>query len=198
MSLPLACATTLETIPSAHYLRIDEARSAHWRERLCALPAGPRIGLVWRGNPRHHNDAHRSLQSLALLLPLWTIPQASFVSLQKGVDEDLAQAPSAFQPLLALGHELTDFADTAALIAQLDLVVSVDTSTAHLAATLGKPCFVLLPYHDPDWRWLLGRSDCPWYPGTMRVFRQPRVGNWSAPVEALLQACLERFAATRP
>jgi ADP-heptose:LPS heptosyltransferase len=96
--------------------------------------------------------------------------------------------------LLALGHELTDFADTAALIDGLDLIVSVDTSTAHLAASLGKPCCVLLPHHDPDWRWLHGRSDSPWYPQTMHVFRQPRAGNWSAPVEAVLQACLERFA----
>jgi ADP-heptose:LPS heptosyltransferase len=89
---------------------------------------------------------------------------------------------------------LNDFSDTAALIAQLDLVVCVDTSTAHLAASLGKPCYVLLPYHDPDWRWLLGRSDSPWYPGTMQVFRQPRAGNWSAPIEAVLQTCLARFA----
>ena len=195
LSVPAHLRTTLDTIPPAHYLQVDAQRATHWYERLAtALPPGPRIGLVWKGNPRHHNDAHRSLNSLAQLLPLWSIPGASFVSLQKGQDEDEAQRPQPFQPLLALGHELTDFADTAALITQLDLVVCVDTSTAHLAATLGKPCFVLLPYHDPDWRWLHGRSDSPWYPETMRVFRQPRAGHWSAPIEAVLQACLARFS----
>ena len=198
LSAPMHVGTTVDTIPAAHYLHIDDARAAHWRDRLAALPPGPRIGLVWKGNPRHHNDAHRSLNSLALLLPLWSIPRATFISLQKGRDEDEAQQPHAYQPLLALGHELADFADTAALIAQLDLVVCVDTSTAHLAGSLGKPCWVLLPHHDPDWRWLDGRSDSPWYPGTMRVFRQPRAGNWSAPVEAVLQAGLARFSAETP
>jgi tetratricopeptide (TPR) repeat protein len=197
LSAPLHLGTTIDTIPSANYFRMDAKRAAHWRERLAALPPGPRIGVVWKGNPRHHNDAHRSLESLAQLLPLWSIPGASFVSLQKGQDEEEAKRPHAFQPLLALGHELTDFADTAALIEQLNLIVSVDTSTAHLAASLGKPCWVLLPHHDPDWRWLHGRSDSPWYPGTMRVFRQPRAGNWSAPVEAILQAGLRRFACER-
>ena len=198
LSAPLHLGTTIDTIPSANYFEVDAARAAHWRERLAILPPGPRIGVVWKGNPRHHNDAHRSLDSLSQLLPLWSIPAASFVSLQKGQDEEEARRPHAFQPLLALGHELTDFADTAALIEQLDLIVSVDTSTAHLAASLGKPCWVLLPHHDPDWRWLHGRSDSPWYPGTMRIFRQPRAGNWSAPVEALLQAGLQRFAAATP
>ncbi|WP_116137895.1 tetratricopeptide repeat protein [Trinickia diaoshuihuensis] len=198
LSAPTHLGTTLETIPPANYLRIDEARSAYWRERLAkVLPEGPRIGLVWRGNPRHHNDAHRSLASLAQLLPLWSLAGISFVSVQKGQDEDEARHPPAFQPLLALGHELEDFADTAALIEQLDLVVSVDTSTAHLAASIGKPCWVLLPYHDPDWRWLHGRDDSPWYPHTMRVFRQPRAGNWSAPMEAMLQAARARFADSR-
>jgi tetratricopeptide (TPR) repeat protein len=194
LSAPTHLRTSLSTIPAANYLHGDPQRAAYWRDRLAHLPPGPRIGLVWKGNPRHHNDAHRSLPSLALLLPLWSIPGASFVSLQKGQGEDEASQPSAFQPLLALGQELTDFADTAALIAGLDLIVSVDTSTAHLAASLGKPCWVLLPHHDPDWRWLHGRSHSPWYPETMRIFRQPRPGNWSAPVEAILQACLERFA----
>lgn len=198
LSAPLHLQTTLDSIPSAAYLKVDASRAAYWRERLAHLPPGPRVGVVWKGNPRHHNDAHRSMTSLAALLPLWGWPGASFVSLQKGQDEEEAQRPHAYQPFLALGHELTDFADTAALIDGLDLIVSVDTSTAHLAASLGKPCWVLLPHHDPDWRWLHGRSDSPWYPGTMRVFWQPRAGNWSAPLEAMLQAGLQRFALTQP
>jgi len=194
LSAPLRLGTTLDTIPPAQYLRVDEERAAYWRTRLAVLPAGPRIGLVWRGNPRHHNDAHRSLASLSALTPLWGVPDVSFVSLQKGEGEHEASAPSPFQPLLALGHALSDFADTAALVSELDLVVSVDTSSAHLAASVGTPCWVLLPYHDPDWRWLYGRTDSPWYPDTMRVFRQPDAGHWAAPIEAIRQACAERFA----
>lgn len=194
LSAPLRLGTTLDTIPSAHYLRIDQRRADYWRARLAVLPPGPRVGLVWRGNPRHHNDAHRSLASLSALTPLWGVPGVSFVSLQKGEGEQEASTPSPFQPLLALGHELSDFADTAALASELDLVVSVDTSSAHLAASVGTPCWVLLPYHDPDWRWLPGRTDSPWYPETMRVFRQPHAGHWAAPIEGIRQACAERFA----
>ncbi|WP_118182983.1 tetratricopeptide repeat protein [Paraburkholderia phosphatilytica] len=199
LSVPFRVGTTLDTIPSADYLRINAARADVWRERLAMLQpelVGPRIGVVWKGNPRHHNDANRSLASLASLAPLWSVPGVSFVSLQKGHGEDEAHNPPAWQPLVALGHELTDFADTAAVIGELDLVICVDTSTAHLAASLGKPCWVLLPSHDPDWRWLHGRTDSPWYP-QMRVFRQPRPGNWAAPVEAMRQACIERFAEAR-
>ncbi len=131
-----------------------------------------RVRLVWKGNPKHHNDAHRSLPSLALLTQLWSVPGVDFVSLQKGQGEDEARQPPGSLPLLHLGSEIDDFADTAAIVAQLDLVVCVDTSTAHLAASLGKPCWVLLPNQDVDWRWMDDCEDSPWYPGTVRLFRR--------------------------
>ncbi|WP_175947358.1 tetratricopeptide repeat protein [Burkholderia pyrrocinia] len=178
LSAPLHVGTTLDTIPPPVLLVPDSACVARWRTRLDALPAGPRVGLVWKGNPKHHNDAHRSLPSLALLTPLWSVSGVNFVSLQKGQGEDEARDPPGGLPLLHLGSEIDDFADTAAIVAQLDLVVCVDTSTAHLAASLGKPCWVLLPNQDVDWRWMHDRDDSPWYPGTVRLFRRRRDENW--------------------
>ncbi|WP_111946789.1 tetratricopeptide repeat protein, partial [Burkholderia cepacia] len=168
LSAPMHMGTTLDTIPPPVRLAPDPACAARWRARVDGLPAGPRVGLVWKGNPKHHNDAHRSLPSFALLTPLWSVPGVNFVSLQKGQGEDEARQPPGGLPLLHLGSEIDDFADTAAIVAQLDLVVCVDTSTAHLAASLGKPCWVLLPNQDVDWRWMHGRDDSPWYPGTVR------------------------------
>ncbi|MGC3029403.1 tetratricopeptide repeat protein [Burkholderia sp. DN3021] len=178
LSAPMHVGTTLDTIPPPVRLVPDPARVARWRARLDALPAGPRAGLVWKGNPKHCNDAHRSLPSLALLTPLWSVSGVNFVSLQKGQGEDEARDPPGGLPLLHLGSEIDDFADTAAIVAQLDLVVCVDTSTAHLAASLGKPCWVLLPNQDVDWRWMHDRDDSPWYPGTVRLFRRGRDENW--------------------
>ncbi|WP_043200687.1 tetratricopeptide repeat protein [Paraburkholderia acidipaludis] len=195
MSVPLHMGTTLDTIPDAVWLKPEPALQAHWRERLDTLPPGPRIGFVWKGNPRHHNDAHRSAPSLATFARLWTVPGLNFVSLQKGQGEDEAQSPPASQPLLNLGAELQDFADTVAVVSQLDLVICVDTSTAHVAGALGKPCWVMLPGHDVDWRWLHGRDDSPWYPGTVRVFRQTQAGGWPALVGAVRKACAETFGA---
>ncbi len=189
LSLPKHCRTALDTIPSAVPPQPDPALDAQWRARLDALPPGPRIGLVWKGNPRHHNDAHRSIPSLAALAPLWQVPGVQFVSLQKGAGEEEAKAPPAAQPLLALGSEVNDFADTAAVVAQLDLVICVDTSTAHLAGMLGTPCWVLLPGHDIDWRWMHGRSDSPWYPRGLRVFRQGADEGWGALAERVREAC---------
>ncbi|MBN3790853.1 tetratricopeptide repeat protein [Burkholderia sp. Ac-20353] len=193
LSAPLHFGTTLDTIPPPLRLTVDPARAARWRARLAALPAGPRIGLVWKGNPKHHNDAHRSLPSLAVLAPLWSVPGVSFVSLQKGQGEDEARHPPAGCPLLHLGTDLDDFADTAAIVAQLDLVISVDTSTAHLAASLGTPCWVLLPNQDVDWRWMHDRDDTPWYPGTLRLFRRGRHDTWIMVAERVRQACAARF-----
>jgi tetratricopeptide (TPR) repeat protein len=195
MSAPLHMGTTLETIPDGVWLKPEPALQARWRERLDTLPPGPRIGLVWKGNPKHHNDAHRSAPSLAMFARLWTVPGLNFVSLQKGQGEEEAKAPPANQPLLHLGSELQSFADTVAIVSQLDLVICVDTSTAHVAGALGKPCWVMLPGHDVDWRWLQGRDDSPWYPGTMRVFRQTPGGGWPALVGAVRKACAETFGA---
>ncbi|RQT62679.1 tetratricopeptide repeat protein [Burkholderia cepacia] len=197
LSAPMHTGTTLDTIPPPVRLAPGPASVARWRARLDVLPAGPRVGLVWKGNPKHHNDAHRSLPSLALLTPLWSVPGVNFVSLQKGQGEDEARQPPGGLPLLHLGSELDDFADTAAIVEQLDLVVCVDTSTAHLAASLGKPCWVLLPNQDVDWRWMHGRDDSPWYPGTVRLFRRGRDESWIQMAERVRAAFAAHFAAGR-
>jgi hypothetical protein len=177
MSLPLAFGTRLDTIPSADgYLRADPARIATWAERL---PNGRRVGLAWAGNALHSNDRRRSMPPAALA-PLLAMPGISFVNLQVG------PAAQAIPALPDLSAWLTDYAETAALIANLDLVISVDTSVAHVAGALGKPAWVLLP-HAPDWRWHLGRGDTPWY-SSLRLFRQPEPGDWASMVDAVVRA----------
>ena len=173
LSLPLAFGTRLETIPAwpNGYLKAGDEDVAGWAKRL---PAGRRrIGLVWSGSTLHNNDANRSIP-LAMLAPL--LESGDFwISLQKEVrkaDEPILQATG----LLDASGELGDFADTAALIAALDLVIAVDTSVAHLAGALGKPTWLMLPFA-ADFRWLLKREDSPWYPN-MRLFRQQRPGDW--------------------
>ncbi|MBB3257569.1 Tfp pilus assembly protein PilF [Paraburkholderia bannensis] len=198
LSLPLRMGTTLETTPEPTRFNVDPARIEYWGTRLAALGAGPRVGLVWRGNPKHHNDFNRSIPSLAALAPLWSVPGLKFVSLQKGAGEDearAAQKAGSDQPLLHLGSDVADFVDTAAILSQLDLLICVDTSTAHLAASLGKPCWVMLPRRDVDWRWLETREDSPWYPGNVRIFRQTGKDTWSTAIERVRQACEERFGA---
>ncbi|CAN0624051.1 Tetratricopeptide TPR_2 repeat-containing protein [Burkholderia multivorans] len=195
LSAPLHFRTTVETIPPPLRLVPEPVSVARWRARLDALAPGPRIGIVWKGNPLHHNDANRSLPSLTSLAPLWNVPGARFVSLQKGQGEDEARDPPNGLPLLHLGSEVEDLADTAAIVAQLDLVVCVDTSTAHLAASLGTPCWVLLPDRDVDWRWMHARDDSPWYPQTVRVFRRARGESWIMLAERVRAACAARFSA---
>lgn len=186
MSLPYYCRTRIDNIPAEiPFLAADPSRRARWNSLLPA--SGIRIGLVWKGNPDFENDPDRSLPSLDVLLPLWSVPGVSFVSLQKGPGEDEAQHTSADFPLLALGHALDDFADTAAVISGLDLVISVDTAVAHLTGALGKPCWVLLPDYRTDWRWLSGRSDSPWYPQGMRLFRQLSGGDWAPVIATVLE-----------
>jgi tetratricopeptide (TPR) repeat protein len=194
LSLPLHFATTLENLPATiPYLRAEPERIARWAKRL--PPAALRVGLVWKGSPTHKNDANRSLPSLAALAPLWSVPGIAFVSLQKGAGEDEAGAPPVNQPLAHLGGEINDFADSAAILSQLDLLICVDTAVAHLAGALGVPCWVLLPDHKTDWRWLEERADSPWYPRVMRLFRQGSDGNWDGVVMQMLAALRERMAA---
>lgn len=176
-----------EAVSPAAYLKPDPALVERWRARLDALSPGLRVGVVWKGNPQHHNDAFRSLPSLSLLEPLWQVPGVRFVSLQKGQGEDEALAPPAQQPLLHLGSEIADLADSTAIVAQLDLVICVDTAIAHVAGSVGTPCWVLLPAQDIDWRWMHGREDSPWYPRA-RLFRQSAQGQWDSVVERVKAA----------
>lgn len=174
LSLPLAAGEP-DGVPPAQagpYLHALPGRVARWRGRL---PAGrPRVGLVWRGSALHKNDANRSLP-LASLAPLWAVPGLAFVSLQKGQGEQEAAAPPPGQPLVALGADMDDFADAAAIVSELDLVICVDTAIAHLAGALGKPCWVLLPSVKTDWRWGLEGEQSLWYP-SLRLFRQAGAG----------------------
>jgi len=181
MSLPRAFGTRLETIPAAPYLAAEPADAAMWRERLSGL-VGLKVGLVWAGEPRagfadlEAIDARRSM-ALATLGPLAEAPGVSFVSLQKGKSATQAAVPPPAMSLVDHTADLKDFADTAALIDNLDLVISVDTSVAHLAGGMGKPVWLLNRF-DTCWRWLLDRDDSPWYP-TLRQFRQPSPGDWA-------------------
>jgi Tfp pilus assembly protein PilF len=178
LSLPLHLATTLDSIPNTFpYVRPVTDRVHAWKTRLPA--SNPRIGLVWKGSPTHGNDRNRSLPSLGTLAPLWVVPGITWVSLQKGQGEDEAITPPPEQPLTHLGTDIKDFADSAAIIAQLDLVICVDTAIAHLAGALGKPCWVLLPRVGTDWRWLEDRTDSPWYSATTRLFRQRDPDAWT-------------------
>lgn len=189
LSLPYYFHTRLDSIPAAlPYLHADPALQAHWASHLPARADGWRVGLVWKGNPRFENDAERSLPGLHTLAALADLPGIQWISLQKGAGEDQAQAADAPFAVHALGPQLKDFADTAAVLAQLDLLISVDTASAHLAGALAVPCWVMLPDYQTDWRWLQQRSDSPWYPGCVRLFRQPQRGDWASVVSALRAA----------
>jgi ADP-heptose:LPS heptosyltransferase len=148
---------------------------------------------VWKGNPRFENDAERSLPNLKSLETLGAVKRVRFFSLQKGAGEDEAANPPVDLPVVNLGPHISDFADSAAIVANLDLVICVDTAIAHLAGAMGKNCWVLLPDYKTDWRWLTRRNDSPWYPGVMRLFRQPRTGDWTTVVSGV-RVALERFA----
>ncbi len=193
--LPRLAGTRLDTIPAEiPYLRADPAKSALWAERLDdLLPRGyRRIGIVWAGRPTHHNDRNRSTE-LATFAPLTAIPGIALVSLQKGAAQAQIGGYWGRAPLVNLGPELRDFGDTMAVLDCLERVVAVDTSVVHLAGAMGKAASVMLPYA-PDWRWLLDRTDSPWYP-TLRLFRQGRDRRWDAVIGGIAQ---EIAAASRP
>jgi tetratricopeptide (TPR) repeat protein len=174
MSLPLAFGTTLATIPAPNaYLTAHAASARLWRDRVGT--EGLRVGLVWSGSPTHRNDPIRSIL-FATTAPLGRIPGVKLFSLQKGDAAAQARTPPAGMGILDHMPEVSDFSDTAALIHNLHLVITIDSAVAHLAGALGKPVWLMLP-HSAEWRWFQEREDSPWYP-TMRLFRQPTRGDW--------------------
>ena len=193
--LPRLHGTTLDTIPAeVPYLTPEPVRVADWGARMAELlPAGRRrVGIAWAGRPSHNNDHFRSVE-LRQLGALAEVPGVVFVALQKG--DSAAQVGSwpGPAPLVDLGPELSDFEDTAAVISHLDLVVTVDTAIAHLGGALGVPTWVMLA-HAPDWRWMLERTDSPWYPG-MRLFRPPAIRRWDVVVADVAAALAGHFSA---
>jgi tetratricopeptide (TPR) repeat protein len=190
MSLPALFGTTLDDIPwSGPYVHADPERIAAWRGAI-AEP-GLRVGLVWAGRPQQWDDRKRSI-SLDLLAPLARVPRVVFYSLQVGEAAAQAARPPESMRLVDVAARIKDFSDTAAIVAGLDLVITIDTSVAHLAGAMGVPVWVLVA-HAPDWRYHLERSDNPWYP-TMRLFRQERDGDWSSAIERVAEA-LQQHAA---
>lgn len=181
MSLPYIFGTTLATIPAPiPYVKPPLFLPQKIQDNSLLLNPNFQIGIVWAGNPNHHQDALRSCE-LRYFLPLLNLPEVKLYSLQKGDRaKDLATIASARKTDLSkienLNSQLNDFADTAAIVDQLDLVITVDTAIAHLAGAMGKPVWLLLGNHQ-DWRWMQGREDSPWYP-TMRIFRQSQPGDW--------------------
>jgi tetratricopeptide (TPR) repeat protein len=190
-SLPLACKTGVASIPAdIPYLHADLQRLERWRSRL-GEPKAPRVALAWSGSAAHVNDRWRSLP-LAQLAPLLSVAGVQFVSVQRELRDADAAAFEGESRILHLGPELADFADTAAVLALADLVVCVDTSIAHVAGALGRPAWVLLPFQ-PDWRWMLGREQSPWYPA-LRLFRQPKIGDWASVIERVRAEVAARFS----
>lgn len=184
LHLPDVFTTRMETIPSeVPYLSADPERVRGWGAALQIPDNHLRVGIAWRGGVDHWNDRNRSMDP-SCLATLAGLTETSFISLQKGYGDGCENL--AFTPL---PRELTDFADTAALMSHLDLVISVDTSVAHLAGALGRPTWVLLPFA-PDWRWMLERDDSPWYP-TMRLFRQSRRRDWLPVLERVREALID-------
>lgn len=177
MSLPLAFKTTVETIPNKiPYFFSDQFKKNYWERKLAYASNSLKVGLVWSGSKDHKKDHDRSLR-LEQLAPILDLP-ITFYSLQKEVREQDKITLSKFDQIQQYHEELNDFSDTAAMVDCLDLVISVDTSVAHLAGAMGKNVWILISYL-PDYRWMLDRGDTPWYP-TARLFRQANVGDWES------------------
>lgn len=186
MSLPYHFKTRADSVPaSIPYLQADAGLVERWAKRLPADTV--RVGLVWKGNPKFENDAQRSLPGIRTLEPLWRVDGVSWVSLQKGAGEDELKDGCETFPVLDLGSKVDNFADVAAIVVSLDLVICVDTAVAHLAGALGKPCWVLLPDVMTDWRWRSEGAASAWYPDVMRLFRQGSDGLWPPVVEEVAQ-----------
>jgi tetratricopeptide (TPR) repeat protein len=186
LSLPRVFHTTLPGIPqTVSYLQADAEAAIRWQLRLTSQSPIVNVGLAWAGSPTNTNDRNRSMK-LASLAPLAQVPGVRFISLQKGKAAVEAKTPPVGMQLIDWTEDLKDFADTAALIANLDLVIAVDTAVVHLAGAMGKPVWTLLPFV-PDWRWLLERDDSPWYP-SMRLFRQPSLGDWDSVIARVVAA----------
>jgi Flp pilus assembly protein TadD len=189
MDLALVFKTTLETIPAnVPYLQAEPTLAAGWQARVAAAgEAQLKVAIVWAGNPMHNNDHRRSIDP-SLLKPLAQVPGVRLFSLQTIGQRGFAANAHAMAMEMGMINwtaELRDFADTAALLANLDLLICVDTAVAHLAGGLGKPVWVLLPTAS-DWRWLTDRTDSPWYP-TMRLFRQEVAGDWGVPIARITE-----------
>jgi tetratricopeptide (TPR) repeat protein len=186
MSLPRLFGTTVQSIPARiPYLGVYTQRMEQWKARL---PEGKlRVGLVWKGNPEHNNDAARSLPHFAALAPLLSINDVSFVSLQTGDAELEVAASGAHENVVCLGKDLRDFADTAAIVAQLNLVIAVDTAIVHLTGALGVACWLMLPKTGVDWRWHRAGAQSPWYPKDMYLFRQGP-GGWPELIASIRSA----------
>jgi hypothetical protein len=191
MSLPLACGTALETIPNCSpYLSVPDealqkAAALSWPNR------GLRVGIAWAGNGSHGKDRYRSMP-LSVLDLLQQLDGIHLFSLQMGPQASQLAADSA--AITDLSYAINDMADTAALMMHLDLILAVDTSVVHMAGALGRPVWCMLP-SAPDWRWLLDREDSPWYP-TVRLFRQPTLGDWASVVDQVRDSLLDLAQAT--
>jgi hypothetical protein len=193
MSLPMAFGTRVDNIPASAYLHADAQQSAAWRARLDALPEPglPRVGIVWAGGHSGlTEDMARSLP-FARIAPLLGSHSVRWISLQKTDDDTKRADARAGAQLIDWMDEVTDFADTAALIDNLDLVIAVDTSVAHLAGAMGKPVWLLNRFAG-CWRWLRQRDDSPWYPG-MRIFTQPERGDWNDVLNRVASALRQRY-----
>jgi tetratricopeptide (TPR) repeat protein len=184
LELPRLFGTELASIPQqVPYLTVNAEQVAAWRSRIGAERFN--VGLCWAGRPTHPNDRNRSI-ALSAFAPLARVPGVTFYSLQKGAAAQQLRQPPAGMELIDCSSDLHDFADTAALMMNLDLLISVDTAPVHVAGALGQEVWTLLPFA-PDWRWLRAREDSPWYP-TMRLFRQPRLGDLAAVMERVAEA----------
>lgn len=189
MSLPGMLGTRIDNIPAdVPYLRVSADHMQHWQAML--PPQGFKVGLVWQGNRHFENDTDRSLPDLTCLMALNTFTDVHLIRLQQ---EPATEKDAALVGLMDLPEELVDFADMAAVMSGLDLVISVDTAAAHLAGAMGKPCWLMLPHYMADWRWMTVREDSPWYP-TLRLFRQNARGDWASVANRMTHALQARIS----